>query len=98
MTITNKSGKVIGIDGKAILPGETGAIPDSYKTNGILEMLSKDPDLTIEQAEDSGEPVAAVQTEQAEDSGEPVAAVQTEQAAPKAGKSAAQAAKTDEKG
>ncbi|NCE74547.1 hypothetical protein D1157_05955 [Anaerotruncus sp. X29] len=83
MTITNKSGKVIGIDGKAILPGETGAILDSYKTNGILEMLSKDPDLTIEQAEDSGEPAAAVQTEQA---------------APKAGKSAVQAAKADEKG
>ena len=53
MTIINKSGKIIGVDGRAILPGETGTIPDSYKTNGILEMLSKDPDLTIEQAEDS---------------------------------------------
>ncbi len=83
MTITNKSGKIIGIDGRAILPGEIGTIPDSYKTNGILGVLARDPDLTIEQAEDSGEPAAAVQTEQA---------------APKAGKSAAQAAKTDEKG
>ena len=83
MTIINKSGKIIGVDGRAILPGETGVIPDSYKTNGILEMLSKDPDLTIEQAEDSGEPAAAVQTEQSE---------------PKAAKSAVQAAKADEKG
>lgn len=83
MTIINKSGKIIGIDGRAILPGETGAIPGSYKANGILEMLSKDPDLTIEQAEDSGEAAAAVQTEKA---------------APKAAKSETQAAKADEKG
>lgn len=61
MTITNKSGKIIGIAGRAILPGETGSVPDSYKTNGILEMLSKDPDLTIEQVE----PAVSAQTEQA---------------------------------
>ena len=43
MKIENKSGKIIGIDGKAILPGETGEIPDSYKNNPVIAMLATIP-------------------------------------------------------
>ena len=51
MKIENKSGKIIGIDGKAILPGETGEIPDSYKNNPVIAMLANDPDLTVKPAD-----------------------------------------------
>ena len=47
MKIENKSGKIIGIDGKAILPGETGGIPDSYQNNPVITILANDPDLTV---------------------------------------------------
>ena len=51
MKIENKSGKIIGIDGKAILPGETGGIPDSYQNNPVITMLANDPDLTVKPAD-----------------------------------------------
>ena len=47
MKIENKSGKIIGIDGKAFMPGETGEIPDSYQNNPVISMLANDPDLTV---------------------------------------------------
>lgn len=50
MKIENKSGKIIGIDGKAILPGETGEISDSYKDNPVITILANDPDLTVKPA------------------------------------------------
>ena len=51
MKIENKSGKIIGIDGKAILPGETGVLPDIYQNNPVITMLANDPDLTVKPAD-----------------------------------------------
>lgn len=71
MKVKNTSGKIINIGMKAILPGDTAEIGNSYANNDVIQMLRDTGELTVkETATKSGRKAAKTEPESDKDKAE----------------------------